>query len=178
MKRWFCVLLVVASLASAQERTAASKSRGGSGASLVLTVYVVSGLAQPKAAGGDDVPADLAEVIRQMQGVFAYKSYKLIEAITLRGRNNSGAEVAGSLPEYLNYDFKYDRARISGDASRTVKLDGLRLAITRHHSNRTDTVALVASDLDTHDGQKTVVGKSAVNGTDVMFLVIVPKVTE
>jgi hypothetical protein len=153
-------------------------SAPGYGASLALTVYIVSGSAELKTPGGDDIPADLAQVLKQMQGVFAYKSYKLIEAITLQSRNNSGAEVAGSLPGYLNYDFKYARARISGDKPRTVKLDGLRLEITRHHYNRSDIIALVSTDLDTHDGQKTVVGKSAVNGTDALFLVIVPKVSE
>jgi hypothetical protein len=37
---------------------------------------------------------------------------------------------------------------------------------------------LVSTDLDMPDGQKTVVGKSAVIGADAVFLVIVPKVVE
>jgi hypothetical protein len=37
-------------------------------------------------------------------------------------------------------------------------------------------VALVSTDLDVEDGQKTVVGKSVVNGANAVFLVIVAKV--
>jgi hypothetical protein len=40
------------------------------------------------------------------------------------------------------------------------------------------TVALVSTDLDIKDGQKTVVGNSALNGGDAVFLVIVAKVIE
>jgi hypothetical protein len=101
-----------------------------------------------------------------------------MEAVTLRGRNFNGAEVAGALPDYSQYDFKYARARISPDAPKLVHLDALRLEISRHHSNRTDTIALVSTDLDVQDGQKTVVGKSAMNGADALFLVIVAKVIE
>jgi hypothetical protein len=116
--------------------------------------------------------------LQQLRGVFAYKSYKLIEAVTLRGRNNGGSEVAGELPDYSHYDFRYARARISAETPHVVRLDSLRLEITRNHVNRNDLIALVSTDLDIKDGQKTVVGKSAVNGTDAVFLVIVPKVVE
>ena len=45
-------------------------------------------------------------------------------------------------------------------------------------ANQTNTVALVSTDLDIKDGQKTVVGKSALNGGDAVFLVIVAKVID
>jgi hypothetical protein len=67
---------------------------------------------------------------------------------------------------------------VSPDAPRLVHLDGLRLEITRRRANRPDIVALVSTDLDIKDGQKTVVGKSAVNGGDAVFLVIVAKVID
>jgi len=41
-----------------------------------------------------------------------------------------------------------------------------------------DLEPLVSADLDMPGGQQTVVGKSAVNGADAVFLVIVPKVVE
>jgi hypothetical protein len=179
MKYWFCILTALAGLASAQDkRVVSAQSPAGGPANLALTVYLVSGLAQAQAAEKDEVPQDLAETLQQLRGVFAYKSYKLIEAVTLRGRNNSGAEVGGELPDYSFYDFKYGRARISPETPHMVHLDALRLEITRRHSSRIDPIALVLTDLDVRDGQKTVVGKSAVHGTDALFLVIVPKVVE
>src|SRR3984885_7202923 len=175
MKRWCCILTAMSGLALAQDNLPVSPRT----ANLELTVYLVSGLSQPQAAAKDEVPQDLSPTLQQLRGVFAYKSYKLIEAVTLRGRNNGGSEVAGELPDYSHYDFRYVRARISAETPRVVPLDSLRLEITRRHSERApDPVALVATDLDVREGQKTVVGKSAVNGADALFLVIVPKVVE
>jgi hypothetical protein len=181
MKRWLCLVCTVittAGLASAQDRKISLSSVTQGMANLELTVYLVSGLAQVQAPGKDEVPADLAETLQQLRGVFAYKSYRLIEAVTLRGRNYSGAAVGGQLPDFSTYSFRYAKARISPEVPHVVHLDGLWLEITRRHSDRTDSIALVSTDLDVRDGQKTVVGKSAVNATDAVFLVIVPKVVE
>jgi hypothetical protein len=164
-------------------------------ANIELTVYLVSGLAQPQAgAAAGELPDDLAATLNQMRGVFAYKTYKLINAFTLRGRNGSSAEVAGEMP--LNnwaYDFKYNNANLSESTPGVVHINHLRLEITKRGivpraaagketANPliygTNPVALVSTDLDIKEGQKTVVGQSAVNGTDALFLVIVPKVIE
>ena len=40
-----------------------------------LAVYLISGLAQGQ--GTDDVPQELASTVKQLHGMFAYKSYKL-----------------------------------------------------------------------------------------------------
>ena len=181
MKKWACVVLTaiaVAGLSSAQDRKISLLVAPAGVPNLELTVYLVSGLAQAQAGGKDEVPADLAETLQQLRGVFAYKSYKLIEAVTLRGRGDRGAAVGGQLPDFSRYNFRYARARISPEVPHVVHLDGLWLEITRRHSDRVDSEALVSTDLDVRDGQKTVVGKSAVNATDAVFLVIVPKVVE
>jgi hypothetical protein len=178
MKPWLAALIVLAGSAFAQDPKPPSPDLAKGWSNVALTVYLVSGSAQPQLSGKDEVPADLAETLQQLRGVFTYKSYKLIEAVTLRGRNFSGAGVAGDLPDYSHYNFRYKAARISPETPRVVHLDGLWLEITRRHSDRTDTVALVSTDLDVREGQKTVVGKSAVNGTDAIFLVIVAKVID
>ncbi len=178
MKWWLCCLVALAASAPAQEQNNSSAEGSKEQVNIALTVYLVSGLAQADPSAKDDVPQALAETLQQLRGVFAYKSYKLIETVTLRGRNFSGSEVAGGLPDSSRYNFRYTRARVSPDAPRLVHLDGLRLEITRHRANRPDIVALVSTDLDIKDGQKTVVGKSAVNGGDAVFLVIVAKVID
>jgi hypothetical protein len=165
-------------------------------ANIELTVYVVSGLAQPQAgASAAELPDDLASTMNSMRGVFSYKSYKLINAFTLRGRNGGGAEMAGDLPMNMwTYDFKYGTANVYENTPGVVHINRLRLEISKKISgismvrpNNTPNpvsqlnsgmVALVSTDLDVKEGQKTVVGQSAVNGTDALFLVIVPKVLE
>jgi hypothetical protein len=179
MKTWLSILIVLAGSASGQDLKPLAPAVAKEAANVSLTVYLVSGFAQAQPSGKDEVPPDLAETLLQLRGVFTYKSYRLLEAVTLRGRNFSGAEVAGQLPDFSHYDFRYARARISPETPRVVHLDALRLEISRHHSDRpADVIALVSTDLDVREGQKTVVGKSAVNGADALFLVIVPKVID
>ncbi len=177
MKWWLCCLIALAASAPAQEVKSAAADASKEQANVGLTVYLVSGLAQTEPSAKDEVPQALAETLQQLRGVFAYKSYKLVETVTLRGRNFSGAEVEGDLINNWHYHFSYNRVRLSpGPPPRTIHLDGLRLAITRQHTNQT--FALVSTDMDVKDGQKTVVGKSAVNGGDAVFLVIVAKVAD
>jgi hypothetical protein len=179
MKRLLCVLASVAALGLAQPPK-------GFYTNIELTVYAVSGLAkeQPNATA-EELPDDLAGTIKQLRGVFMYKSYKLIDEFTLRGRNNGGAEIGGEVPYFGGgqYNFKYGMASVEAGTPRVVHINGLRLEVTRRspfpNTNGTPiTVALVRTDIDLREGQKTVVGKSAVNGTDALFLVIVPKVIE
>ena len=48
-----------------------------------LTVYFVVGGDQPNMMGGT-VPQDLRDVIAQLKGTFAFKDYKMLDALTLR----------------------------------------------------------------------------------------------
>lgn len=176
MTKLLFTLIVAAGLAVAQQDK--TPARMGREANVELTIYLVTGAAQSQAAVKDEVPADLEATLRQLRGVFAYKSYKLIEAITMRGRNLSGSEVEGALPNYMHYDFKYAYVTISPETPHTIRIDGLRLQITQRARQETEVVALVSTNIDVKEGQKTVVGKSAVNGSDALFLVIVPKVIE
>jgi hypothetical protein len=178
MKWWLCCFIALAAAAPAQEQKRLAGEERRVEANVALTVYLVSGLAQADQGAKDDVPQPLAETLQQLRGVFTYKTYRLIDTVTLRGRSYSGAEVAGELPDNSQYDFSYTRARVGSGAPRLVHLDGLRLSITRRRGAGADTLALVSTDLDVKDGEKTVVGKSAVNGVNALFLVIVAKVIE
>jgi len=176
MKRILCILAASTALACAQDKPAVPVAF--TPLNLELTVYLVSGLSQAQANEKDEIPQDLASVLQQLQGVFTYKRYKLIEAVTLRGRNMGGANVEGGLPDYTRYVFRYARARISPETPHIVHLDGLVLKIMRGFKTTAEPIAVVETDLDIKDGQKTVVGKTSVNGPDAIFLVIVPKVVE
>ena len=49
-----------------------------------LTVYLIYGLAQGPSA--DDIPQDLSSTVKQLHGLFGYRSYKLADSLMLRGR--------------------------------------------------------------------------------------------
>jgi hypothetical protein len=158
-----------------------------------LTVYLISGVAQGPAT--DDVPQELASTIKQLHGMFAYKSYKLSDTLVLRGRsgrpyNGRETESEGLLPgTELGYHLSYNSLDVSPGDPRTVHINALGFSlrvpgitttskdgVTTDH---TQILARIFTDLDVREGQKTVVGKSSVNGAGgALILVIVPKIVE
>jgi hypothetical protein len=160
-----------------------------------LAVYLISGVAQGTAT--DDVPQELASTIRQLHGMFAYKSYKLSDTLVLRGRtgrpyNGRETETEGVLPgtANLNYHLNYNSLEVSPGTPRIVHINGLGFSLlgptvtttdkTKNTStSQTQTPAKIYTDLDVKEGQKTVVGKSSVNSAgDALILVIVPKIVD
>src|SRR5580698_8991733 len=160
-----------------------------------LAVYLISGVAQGTAT--DDVPQELASTIKQLHVMFAYKSYKLSDALVLRGRtgrpfNGRDTETEGVLPgsANLSYHLSYNSLEISPGSPRTVRINGLGFSLlgptvtttdkTKNTStSQTQTPAKIFTDLDVKEGQKTVVGKSSVNSAgDALILLIVPKIED
>jgi hypothetical protein len=159
-----------------------------------LTVYLISGVAQGQAT--DDVPQELASTVKQLHGLFAYKSYKLSDTLVLRGRtgrpfNGAETQTEGMLPGTTNltYRLSYNSLEVSPGDPRTVHINALGFSLrgptvtTTSKDNvstdHTQTPARIFTDLDVREGQKTVVGKSSVNSAgDALILVIVPKVVD
>jgi hypothetical protein len=155
-----------------------------------LTVYLISGLAQGQAT--DDVPQDLAPTVKQLHGLFAYKSYKLADTLVLRGRASSQMGqhgTTGVLPGTSSrYAFNYTNVTVSSENPRVVHVSNLRFYIRAERTTQkdgnlvreySDTPAEISTDLDLREGQKTVVGKSSINQAgDALILVIVPKIMD
>jgi|SRR5580658_9110735 hypothetical protein len=160
-----------------------------------LAVYLISGVAQ--GAATDDVPQELASTVKQLHGMFAYKSYKLSDTLVLRGRtgrpyNGRETETEGVLPgtANLSYHLSYNSLEVSPGNPRTVHINALGFSLlgptvtttdkTKNTStSQTQTPARIYTDLDVKEGQRTVVGKSSVNSAgDALILVIVPKIVD
>jgi hypothetical protein len=152
-----------------------------------LTVYLISGLTQGQAP--DEVPQELASTVKQLRGLFAYRSYKLADSVVLRGRASGRGrhEAQGELPD-MRYSLSYSDLSVSSETPRTFHIQGLDFTIRGLHvavkdgvriPEFTDVVAHIATELDLKEGQKTVVGKSSINPAgDALILVIVPKVAD
>jgi hypothetical protein len=54
-------------------------------------------LAGPKGSSGDALPADLEPVAKQLRSVFGYTDIRLLDSALIRGRENKGSEVSGTL---------------------------------------------------------------------------------
>jgi Bacterial type II/III secretion system short domain len=158
-----------------------------------LTGYLVSGSSQSR---NDEIPNDLAAAIRQLHGLFSYKSYRLIDTFFIHAGSPFRHEsTSGTIPgSDSDYDFAYDDASVSGT---TVHLTELRLNIQPRTLARlgrgavatagADGLAAAAggrgpflnrtfgihTSLDVPEGQKIVVGKSSVpGGDDALILVL------
>jgi hypothetical protein len=180
MKRTICLFAAATGLAWGQ---AAAPQSEPSVKNVELTVYLVSGVQAPAT---DDVPQDLVTTVKQLHSLFPYKGYKLAESFILRGRG-SGEQATneGVLSGTgLHYRFFYFNLRLSREKPYMLHIDNLSFSISGPPSygadgkQRNNTVAAINTNLDLADGQKIVVGKSSINSTDALFLVIVPKVIE
>ena len=156
---------------------------------LELTVYMVSASMQPST--GSPLPDDLSPVTTQLKAVFPYKGFRLIDSFVLRARNGQGGETSGFIgngasvaaPNKTVYNFRFKRIDMETRADRPlIRLDNVHLGIRvpMPISPKGDISYLEAginTDVDLHEGQKVVVGKtSALDGPEgALFLVISAK---
>lgn len=155
-----------------------------------LTVHLLYGTAEEKA---DSVPQDLAGTVKQLHSLFPYKSYRVLESFILRSRDGQETDMSGSFPNSQNsYQFHFRPSVIPGPAPRTVRMDNLRLglrfavvtkAVDSQSKQPVEQISFsdsgINTALDAREGQKVVVGKSNMRGTDdAIILVITPKVIE
>jgi len=142
-----------------------------------LTVHLLYGAAQDSTP--DSVPQDLAPTVKQLRSLFPYKSYRVMESFTLRGRDGQQTQTNGTLPgSQTMYQFQYRPRVLPGSVPRMVRIDGLRFGLRVPEGNAFAESG-INTDLDTREGQKVVVGKSNVRGTaDAILLVVTPKVVE
>jgi hypothetical protein len=162
-----------------------------------LTVYFVVGGDQPTMAGAGAVPQDLRDVITQLKGAFAFKEYKMLDALTLRTRAGSSADTSGILnsanPPKMS-QFSIRNASVSEDGT-TIRIDrmhaGLRIPYTRRDTAAETKGGIplvkgveyinsgIDQDVDVKEGQKVVVGRSSLEGPQqALFLILTAHVIQ
>jgi hypothetical protein len=149
-------------------------------ANVELTVYLISGNSHDAT---DDLPKDLASTAKQLHGVFAYKSYRILQSFILRDRENgrgNGTGTSGTLPNSsAAYNFHYQSITVSSGTPRIVHIDNAQFSVSTPTGNRNDKgnaivdTSTINTDLDVGEGQKVVVGKSNVHGSDDALILVV-----
>jgi hypothetical protein len=154
-----------------------------------LTAYLLIASAQ---ATSGSIPAELDGVIKQLKGVFKYQGFRLLDTVVVRGRNGWQGELNGVAPRNADevnvpptlYQFRFDSARITSDNSdRMIRIDGLKLGarvpIKQDNNNWTYIDTGINTNIDAREGQKVVVGKATIGGSDsALFLVLTAKVVD
>jgi hypothetical protein len=163
-----------------------------------VTAYLV--IASPQ-AGPSKVPQDLESVVKQVKSVFPYQSYQTLETILLRVRNGQNGFTSGNAPapgltgeneQRSSYEFRFQSVGVtSSDKVRSVRIDGLNLqlrvpyrqvwtaddGVKKERFSSRDT--RINTDIDLREGQKVVVGKSNIDGSDnALILVLTARVVE
>jgi hypothetical protein len=146
-----------------------------------LTGYILLASAQP---GQYAEPADLEPVVKQLRALFPYKSYRVLDVISLRARDGGSGNTDGQLSTLPGspadfkpgYNFRFDRSTVAAtDAVRVVRFQNLML----HVGVAPGRATMIRTDVDVREGQKIVVGKASVNGAEeALVLVLSAKIVD
>ncbi len=146
-----------------------------------LTVYFVVASDQ-NTPDGSPVPGDLESTVATLKKTFPFKTYSLLDALSLRSRSGVGADTSGVLSGNRVTQFRVGSSTMEPEGM--IRLDrlraGLRTPIPAGEGkiNYLDT-GISTDVVDVKEGQKLVVGRSSVNGPDrALFLVLIAKQAE
>jgi hypothetical protein len=140
-----------------------------------LIVYLV--LASQQSDGSGGIPAELQPVANELKGVLSFKSFRMLDSILLRTQPGNRATASGIIggADKTLYDFSVNPSTVTEDPKgRLIRLDNLTLNLHLPSGG-----AGIHTEITVREGQKVVVGKSNMGGTDqALILVVTAKVTE
>jgi type II/III secretion system protein len=157
-----------------------------------VTIYLMSALGTPSSSA---VPPELEPVVKQLKNTLSYKGYQLIDTEVIRVRAGQGGEVSGVVNGAPSVDgnktisqVKFFSASISTDEKgRAIRIDslkvGFKIPVTsgsgpgQKQYQYIDTG--INTNVDVREGQKVVVGKSNMDGSDrASIVILMAKVVE
>ena len=147
-----------------------------------LSVYLLVGSQTDSASG--PLPKDLDPVVAQLKNAFAYKGYRLMDALALRARTGQRANTTsqgGTIQFPLDGSTKavttnFEIASSSLGSDGTIHIE--RMNTTARPANSGTTLFSIGTDLDIKEGQRLVVGKAGLSSTEAMFLVLMAHVAQ
>jgi hypothetical protein len=151
-----------------------------------MTIQLVIG-SESEAGLGNPVPKDLESVVTQLKNTFPFKTYRLLDTLTLRSRSGQNASTAssggavkiGDTTQTITTNFSVKSASIAQDGS-TVRIDGLitntRMPVSLGGNNFNFQNLEMRTDLDIKEGQKVVVGRFGISHDQALFLVLTARV--
>ena len=156
-----------------------------------LTFYLLVGGSE--SANQGTLPKDLDSVVAQLKNAFTYKSYRLLDVLTMRTRtgqpvstNSAGGAVQfGNSSQPIITQFQIKSVSVGPEGA--IRIDGLRASNRVPLATGINPVVStqftyqdigINADLDIKEGQKVVVGKMSMNPNDAMFLVLTARVAQ
>jgi hypothetical protein len=148
-----------------------------------LTVYFVVGRDDVGNATGAAIPNELSSTVNALKSTFPYKSYELLDALSLRSRAGTGASTSGQLSGNRLTSFSVGSVNVEGDGN-MIRIDHLRAGVRALMTLGVKPEYVNVSSIDTEvvdvkEGQKLVVGRSSLEGPGkALFLVLIAKVAQ
>ncbi len=144
-----------------------------------------------------ETPKELESVVNQLKNAFAFKSYRLLESLSLRTRTGQRATASSSgaartisgRPIPITTQVAISSADVEVDGR--VRVTGLRVSQRVPYAGGSPADPNPASgttisysdlgfttDVDLKDGQKVVVGRNALNPQEAIFLVLTARIVQ
>ena len=152
-----------------------------------LRIHVLLASESASTAGAEPPPADLREVLTQLQSTLNFKSYELLTSVVQRTKESRGREsgylqgngaadaaVVGSERQTYNYNFSADSLTLmpgapGGNANANVTT--VQLGNFNFNIQRAGLGARIRSDVSLREGERVVVGTAGM-GNRALILVM------
>ena len=151
-----------------------------------LTAYYVIGSATDGPLG-NALPKDLEGLATELAGAANFKSYRLLDALTVRMRAGQGADTSGTAgpvaagSPLIATDFRVRSATVSPDGA-AVRIDrlnaGVKMPVAAAGGQYTSSDLSLNADVDLKAGQRAVVGRVGMNRNQALFLVLMARVAK
>jgi len=144
----------------------------------------------------DKPPAELEDVTKRLRALFSYQGFSLLDTVVMRVRDGQGSNASGMGPARLSkgsakshIDLAFRAAHLAAaEKASVVRIDKLNFRLRLPFLTGKDkeanpqyqyAEASIGTDLDVREGQKVVVGKTAMEGADgAVILIVTAKVVE
>jgi hypothetical protein len=160
-----------------------------------LIVSVIGASSGADVAPSSEMPETMTPVVKQLRAIFPYKNYQMLSSMLLRSREGSKADSKGIMKSFgsaqypTNYQLVYNDGSITSENGKPViHLRNFQFyasipvpigsADTKNTQFQRSDVS-VATDVDLHEGQKTVVGKADIGSSDsALFVVLTARLVD
>lgn len=146
---------------------------------IVATMMLLS----PKGTAGEAVPADLEPVVKQLKAIFGFNDFRILETAILRNREGMKGETIGLATnpgsgQPSSYQLRYLSATVSkGEKATVIRLDdvrfNMRMTYTANNGSMQNSDIGFNTNLDIREGQKVVVGKAKIDGSDNALVLVI-----
>jgi hypothetical protein len=146
-----------------------------------FTFHILAASAKPE-AGSDKLPAEVESVVKQLRSNLTYQNYRLLDTVTIRGREGREFSARGVLPNNASYQLNSRDLQVkTGEKGTHILSDRFDFSLTAldpvasNYGNKEPrySSAQISAPLDVREGQKVVLGKANFANIDGAFFVVV-----